>query len=633
MPTITYARYFDRVLGAWMGAFAGASLGGKRSGQKEFAATKLDQKHLAKLAPADATELAVLWTHALKEHGPHLTSKSLAEEWQQHFASHRAEFGIARRNWLLGVHPSASGRHTNEFFGESMGAAARAFVWGLVCPGASKSATRYARRDAELDHHDQGVESAMFAAALVAAAFFESDVETLVRTSSHQIDTNTLVARLIRDVLRWTAEEDIEQCYHRIRLRYATPDYTRSLVNLGFVLAALLKCKGNLEQSILAVASCGYDASRNGALVGAVAGCLTGESKIPGKWKTLLGKQFACTLGQSGGPILSDFTFAALAEHTCRLGMEIGSVLETRIEFVQAPPTITVLDHNPMFVKVMDLFVEYAGAPSLRFGDDRPVRLKIVSRNPRRMQGIFRLQSEKELLMHPNAFPLDIGPYETRTIETRATFARECRRLPMRNLVAATFEINKKAIYSDRFGVVASGQWLALGPFWKGAKTKGNLAAFMEEAGFDAKWLPEPDIDEKTKPRSGKSFERVILHADNDLIPLDHVFPPTGPCTVYLVAEIHSPLNRKATIWLGTAGPAKLWVNKKLVAHVKGHQFFTPFTAEATTRLLKGRNLVLLKVARTDRHFSVRVGFKEAGKGDSLESRWLTDLAWGRFEI
>ncbi len=219
MASITYARYLDRVLGAWLGAFAGAAAGANRVGEKDFANVKFDKKFLAKFVPADATDLAVLNIHALKERGPHLTSKALAEERQEHFASDAAEYGIARRNWRLGIPPATSGRHNNDFFGESVSGAARAFAWGLVCPGAAKSAVRYARRDAELDHHGEGVEAAMFVAALVAASFFESDLETLIHTSLHQIEGATRFPRMVRDVLRWSGEQNFEQCRTLIRSR------------------------------------------------------------------------------------------------------------------------------------------------------------------------------------------------------------------------------------------------------------------------------------------------------------------------------------------------------------------------------------------------------------------------------
>jgi ADP-ribosylglycohydrolase len=622
MASLTYAKYLDRVLGAWLGAFAGATAGGTRAGGKEFAEVKFDKKLLSKRLASDATDLAVLRVHALKERGPHLTSKALAEEWQQHFASETAEFGIARRNWRLGVPPPASGRHNNDFFGESVSAAARAFVWGLVCPGAAKSSVRYARRDAEIDHHGEGVEAAMFAAAWVASSFFETDLETLAHTSLHQLEGPSRFARMVRDVLRWSGEKDFEECRALIRSHYATPDCSRALVNVGFVLASLLHHEADFEASVLGALSCGYDAPRNGALVGAIAGGLTGAATLPERWKKPLGDEFSVALDEKP----TDGKFATLAEHTCRLGMEIGSVFETGVEFQQVPREITVLEHNPMFIKVMDVFVEYAGAPTLRFGDEREVRLKIVSRNPRRMTGALRLKAGKELQLRPDAFPLDLGPYETRTLEARVSFARNATRLPMRNPVTATFEVGKETIHAETFGVCASVPWLALGPFWQESKSK-FAPQFSQESGFEVKWLPEPDVDEKTRPKRSRFFERVIVHADGDLLPLDHVFAPTGPCTLYLVAQIHSPSDRKAVVWLGSSGSVKLWVNRKLAVESDTHQFFTPFNHVAEIKLNKGINRVLLKLARRDRHFAVRIGFKEGGAKDLFASAWLTDLA------
>jgi ADP-ribosylglycohydrolase len=629
MPSITYAHYLDRVLGAWLGAVAGATIGSAHAARKDFADTRFDKKLLAKLIPGAATDLAVLHVHALRERGPHLTSKALAEEREQHFRSEAAEFGIARRNWRLGVPPPASGRHNNEFFGESVGAAARAFIWGLVCPGAAKSAVRYARRDAELDHYGDGVEAAMFLAAFVASSFFESDIETLAHTSLHQVEGGTRFARVVRDVLRWTADRDFESCRALIRSRHATPDYSRALVNVGFCLAGLLQSKGDFEASVLGVAGCGYDAARNAALVGAVCGVLTGAAKLPDKWKKPLGGE--CTLSDAIKDLPGKAAFPALSEETCRLGMELGSVFDTRVEFQQVPSQITVLEHNPMYVKVVDVFVEYAGAPTLRFGDERSVRLKIVSRNPRRMTGALRLKTGKELEARPDAVPLDLGPYETKTIEVKFAFSKSASRLPMSNPVAATFAAGKEPIHSESFGLCSAAQWLALGPFWENSKSK-LAPEYTQEPGFDVKWLAEPDVDEKTKPKSGRFFERVIVHADGDIIPLDNVFPPTGPCTLYLVARVHSPVERKAMVCLGSNDAVKLWVNRKPVIESDARQFFTPFNHIAPVKLNKGVNRLLLKVARSDRFFAVRFALKDHDKAGSLDSPWLTDLSFERFE-
>jgi hypothetical protein len=382
------------------------------------------------------------------------------------------------------------------------------------------------------------------------------------------------------------------------------------------------------------VAGCGYDASRNAALTGAVTGVLAGAAKLPEKWKKAFGDKLSTT------SLLKDLLiepgFDALSEHTCRLGMEIASVFGTGVEFTQVPANITVLDHNPMYVRVMDIFVEYAGAPSLRFGEEREVRLKIVSRNPRRMQGVFRLDAGKDVEIRPSAFPLDLGPYETRTIEARLAFAKHAQRLPMTNVVTASFEVGKEPLHKEMFGVTASAQWLAFGPFWQESRSKDKTNAwttsFSQDSGFEVKWLPEPEIDAKTAPKGDTFFDRIVIHADNDVIPLDHVFLPTGPCTLYLLAQVIAPHDRKAAIWLGCSDAVKLWVNKKLVVDGRGPVFFTPFNHIAGVKLNKGVNKLLLKVARNDRHFSVRIGFKEHGN-DSLLSPWMTDLAFVRFEL
>ena len=64
---------------------------------------------------------------------------------------------------------------------EWIGALIRADIYGWTCPGAPRRAASLARRDAVLSHTGNGVYGAMWAAALVSAAFTAPSVRHAVR--------------------------------------------------------------------------------------------------------------------------------------------------------------------------------------------------------------------------------------------------------------------------------------------------------------------------------------------------------------------------------------------------------------------------------------------------------------------
>ncbi|MCS7064864.1 MAG: ADP-ribosylglycohydrolase family protein, partial [Fimbriimonadales bacterium] len=64
---------------------------------------------------------------------------------------------------------------------EWIGARIRADFWGYVAPGLPERAAEFAYRDAALSHVKNGVYSAMFTAAMIAAAFATQEIEEIIQ--------------------------------------------------------------------------------------------------------------------------------------------------------------------------------------------------------------------------------------------------------------------------------------------------------------------------------------------------------------------------------------------------------------------------------------------------------------------
>ncbi len=243
MITLAQADYRDRVHGCWLGKLIGAALGAASDGRKQIQELTGYPEALANVAPPawEATDLQLVWLRALQSIGPRLTADDLIGAWLRHLAHAHGEYSYARANFRRDISPPVSGVFDNPFR-ESLGALARADLWGLVAPGDPALAASFARQDAMLDHAGTGVEAAVWLAAIASAAFVERDLPRLLELGFQFLPEDSRLARAVRDVIRWHAEHANWGRTREMLLRsYNSDDVRDSVVAVGFITLALLQ--------------------------------------------------------------------------------------------------------------------------------------------------------------------------------------------------------------------------------------------------------------------------------------------------------------------------------------------------------------------------------------------------------
>ncbi len=243
--------------------------------------------------PDDDTSYQIVGLHALETYGPGVTAEDIGREWCDHLP-HIGEGlaeGLALKRMRSGIKPPESGRHA---IGEAIGGQMKGEIWGLVCPGRPDLAAEYARRDGVVAHCDNGVYGEQFIAAMISAAFRESDPRKLVEVGLSVIPGDCQYARVVREVIAWHDEyRDWRGTRKLIVEKYpgiCNPVYSEA----GIVVLALLYGEGDFDKTITIAASCGNDTDCNTATVGAVLGCIHGARAIPVKWKAPIGDEFRC---------------------------------------------------------------------------------------------------------------------------------------------------------------------------------------------------------------------------------------------------------------------------------------------------------------------------------------------------
>ncbi|MET7847049.1 ADP-ribosylglycohydrolase family protein [Streptomyces avermitilis] len=323
-PVGTEPDLADRVLGGWLGRIAGNMLG-KPVEQGDYWTRERIDRYLRQAAalpltdylpepvgPGASTEFAlrpewrqcvrgrihgscrdddvdyaILGLHLLETHGFGFSTEQVGDLWLlrlpylQTFTAERAAY----RNLAGGMKPPLTATYENPYQ-EWIGALIRADVYGWTCPGAPRRAASLARRDAVLSHTGNGVYGAMWAAALISAAFTAPGVRDALDTALTVIPASSRLARIVRRVaslhetrLSW------EDTLSTVAEETAGLGWIHTVPNAAVLTAGLLYGDGDFTRTITLTVRGGLDTDSNGATAGSVAGVLGGAAAIPSQWK------------------------------------------------------------------------------------------------------------------------------------------------------------------------------------------------------------------------------------------------------------------------------------------------------------------------------------------------------------
>ncbi|RMB80696.1 ADP-ribosylglycohydrolase family protein [Streptomyces shenzhenensis] len=350
-PVGTALPLADRVLGGWLGRIAGNMLGKpvergdlwtrdridrylRRADAlplTDYLPEPADEHDRVALRPEwpncvrgrihgscrdDDVDYAILGLHLLETHGFGFSTAQVGEMWLltlpylQTFTAERAAY----RNLTDGMKPPLTATYDNPYQ-EWIGALIRADIHGWTNPGAPRRAASLARRDAVLSHTGNGVYGAMWAAALISAAFTAPTVRHAVDSALTVIPAGSRLARTVRRVVslhetRMTWEDTLAT----VSQETAGLGWIHTVPNVAVLTAGLLYGDGDFTRTVALTVRGGLDTDSNGATAGSVAGVLTGAAAVPDRWKDPLEDTVRSAVFGFDGASITD-----LAERTLRL--------------------------------------------------------------------------------------------------------------------------------------------------------------------------------------------------------------------------------------------------------------------------------------------------------------------------
>ena len=385
--------YRSKIKGGWIGKNVGGTLGGPAEGDTAVQHYFFYEPVPTEPMPNDDFELQMAWLEMLDKRGLFVTPADFAHCWETNVRGYIAEYLQCILNVRRGFTSPVSGVYNN-WFTHGMGATIRSEIWAMIAPGMPDIAASFAYLDSSLDHEGDGVDGAMFMAAIESAAFTDSDPHSLVRTGLSYIPQNGLVAAVIRRVIEEHRKGTPQQrLRHLLCADFSHPtDFTYVPINVGFLVLGLLYGETFDEALCLAV-NCGYDTDCTGASLGSILGIMHGPEGIPAKWLEPIGESVVISTWvevENCPKMLDDLTarVAAYAEQVAKDADKLRKHLAewTRLDFtgVKAGKGVGIPDANRMrILHTPECFVDvdYVGLPDIGYDEEKEVALIAINRS------------------------------------------------------------------------------------------------------------------------------------------------------------------------------------------------------------------------------------------------------------
>lgn len=303
---LAFCDYREKVLGCMYGKTIGGTLGAPFECYRGVFDVGFYTQSASRPVPNDDVDLQLVWLRAVELEGRNINAHVLAEYWSTYVSASLAEYGTGKNNFRMGIRPPLSG-HLRNRNRNSNGAWIRTEIWACLAAGHPEIAVRYALEDSMVDHSGEGVYSAVFVAAVQAAAFAENDIFKLIDIGLSYIPADCGVAKGVKTVLgcyengmdwkaaRKTLFQTVPGSFGMMNGYYpgqvpeedipaGEPGYDAPS-NIGIVIIGLLYGGGDFGRSICTAVNCGEDTDCTAGTLGALLGIMLGAENIPEKWK------------------------------------------------------------------------------------------------------------------------------------------------------------------------------------------------------------------------------------------------------------------------------------------------------------------------------------------------------------
>lgn len=624
----SYEKYYDKVLGCFMGKCICGTMGAPYEGMKQILNLEYEKVMTQKMIPNDDLDIQLIWLEVLEKYGENISSMDLAEAFYWGYPHCPGEYAYFKKNYDRRIFPPASGSFCNSFYENGMGSPIRSEIWACVNPASPASAAKMAEMDGCLDHKHDSIVAERYLAALQAMAFEEVDIYTLLENSKEYLKESHKLERLYSDVSAYYQSGfDMYQIRELIIREYGHPDCTNLYQNIGIIWSALFLGKGDIIKTTMLAINCGFDTDCTAATVGAVLGLILGGKKL----QEIFEVSEVCYIAESDVN-RKDNKISTLTGDIARVGCYFSDRKLLDIEIIH--PCMEML-HPVSRNYTYD--IRYWGEPVLQQENKISVFLRNVSGQKR----ICNISSEEKSgyqVLIPSVAELEIRD----SVELPITIITD--RVDKADNVYQETEIFTIYITDGtdklkiEFGLCRGTEYRVYGPYWENNVTIPQLRndeSYYKYLGdedeireyhlnmvcdFDKAYIPEENYRERQECRAFYKDIKLV----NSYFRVSDLFGFEGPCVAYLEREIYCYEEKKCMLYVGKSDKIKVWLNDALLLQDEKIGYCTCENRHILSiHLNRGWNHLLVKVARSSHEAVFSLLFLEKGEVMSFPKQLL----------
>ncbi len=304
---ITVEDYVDKMKGGWIGQMAGVGWGGPT--EFRYRGEIIPEDKMPAWEPEkinqfmqDDIYVEMTFLRTLELYGMDVSIRQAGID----FANSGYRLWHANRNGRdnlrKGIAPPDSGHPEFNTHADDIDYQIEADYSGLIAPGLPNVAIELGEKFGRLMNYGDGLYGGQFVGGMYAEAFFENDMEKIVRAGLECIPEGSQYAECIRDVLAWYKQnpDDWQKTWQLIENKYQdNPDYRRFSCNKGdfnidakingaYIVMGLLYGEGDPDKTIVISTRCGQDSDCNPSNAGGILFTTIGFKNLPEKFTSAL---------------------------------------------------------------------------------------------------------------------------------------------------------------------------------------------------------------------------------------------------------------------------------------------------------------------------------------------------------
>lgn len=201
----------------------------------------------------------------------------------------------ARKNYYDSIFPPASGHPEFNSHADDIDFQIEADYLGLMCPGMPETASLMADKIGHIMNYGDGVYGGIFVAAMYSEAFFEDNVQVVVKNALKTIPAESDYAKTISDVIKLHQHypDNWKAAWNELQLKWGDDHFCAAgesfnidaKINGAFIVMGLLYGNGDPMKTMEISTRCGQDSDCNPSSAMGVLGVIKGFTSLPAEMK------------------------------------------------------------------------------------------------------------------------------------------------------------------------------------------------------------------------------------------------------------------------------------------------------------------------------------------------------------